>query len=70
MFASVQSAKGKNLQCFDLTLFDDHSFENNETLKVILNSTQHDADVVRISKSQSELLLIIIELPTNDSMLQ
>lgn len=67
-FTSGQSATGNNLQCIELVLLDDHSLESNETLLVTLNASQQDAGVVRISSTQRELLLMIIELPNSDSM--
>ncbi|KAL5503337.1 hypothetical protein EMCRGX_G010266 [Ephydatia muelleri] len=66
VFASGQSAIGINLQCIDLVLIDDHEFENEERLFIVLNSTPEFASVVRISPAKKELLVLIKEIPTTD----
>ena len=68
-FTPGQSAAGDNLQCVNLTLLNDHSLENNETLLVTLGSAQQDTGVVRIPTSRRELLLTILETPATDSRL-
>ena len=67
VFTSGQSAIGNNLQCIDLVLIDDHEFENEERLFIVLNSTPEFASVVRISPAKKELLVLINEIPTTDS---
>ena len=68
VFTSGQSAVGNNLQCIDLVLIDDHEFENEERLSIMLISTPEFASVVRISPIKKELLVLINEIPTTDSM--
>jgi hypothetical protein len=68
-FIPGQSAAGDNLQCVNLTLLNDHSLENNETLLVTLGSAQQDTGVVRIPTSRRELLITILEAPATDSRL-
>ena len=64
-FTSGQSAQaGKNLQCINLTLLNDPASGNNRTLVLTLNSTQQDANVVRISSVQQELILTITNVLT------
>ena len=53
----------------DLVLLNDNILENDETLLVTINSTQQYADFVKISATQRELLLVIIENPKTDSTL-
>ena len=66
-FTSGLAATGNNLQCFNLTLLNDESLENNETLLMTLSSSQQDAGFVRISSTRKELFLTIIERPGSDS---
>ena len=56
------------MQCIDLVLIDDHEFENEERLSIMLISTPEFASVVRISPVKKELLVLINEIPTTDSM--
>lgn len=60
-FTPGQSASGDNLKCVDIVIINDHALEYNETLDISLNSTKQYSDVVRISITQNNLLLTIIE---------
>ena len=69
-FTSGQSAGENNLQCINLTLLNDNELEYDETLLVTLTSSPQDADVVRVSSTQNQSLITIVEVPTRDGILQ
>ena len=69
-FTSGQSAGGNNLQCINLTLLNDNQLEYDESLLVTLTSSPQDAANVRISSTQNQSLITIVDVPTRDGTLE
>ena len=69
-FTSGQSTRGNNLQCINLTLLNDNELEYDESLLVTLTSSPQDAAVVKISSTQNQSLITIVDIPTRDGILE